>query len=681
VEQLLGLTDQSDAATGAMRRLGLFAAARTPKGRILALSGSLVIASLALLALAPPLSAPMQPHLPWWMLVIPFAAAESFVVHLRVQRHAHSLSLSEVPLVVGLVLIAPAGLVIAQTLGVGMALGLHRRQRAFRLGFNLAQRCFTTVFAILVFHAVLSSGDMSWPLVSVAGVMAVLLADVLAGLLINTGILLAETEEKGIPRISGLGDGIVGVGTLFAFANAALGLMTTMMIAEHPAGVILVLSPAATTLLAGRAYSMVKRQHEDLTQLFQGTRVAESSLDLETMLHRILVHARGMFRADVAEVILLPEGLNEAALSMSQIDDKRATDLTAVQLDPWEGVTAQVVAQREGVLLARPIANHRLAAHFAAKDIRDAMVVPLLRDDVVLGTFLVGNRQGEFSTFDRDDLKLLGTLANHLAVAIQNVRLVSRLESSLAHETEMNELKDDFIATISHELRTPLTSVQGYLKTLLHADRPFSTEEREEFLQRAESQAERLRLLIEDLLFAGTLDGAASPARTVVDVEELIQRVVGDAGWDVTPSRVALLIQSDLPAVDTAQEHVYRIVRNLLENALKYSPCDRTVTLSATTHDGGVCISVQDEGPGIEHGEQEKIFDRFYQVDQSSTRMIGGAGMGLYICRQAAQAVGGRVWLDRSDATGSTFCLWLPLARTQEPSAEERPTMTDVVRI
>jgi hypothetical protein len=287
-----------------------------------------------------------------------------FVVHLRVQRHAHSLSLSEVPLVVGMALMAPAGLLLAQTLGVGMVLGFHRRQRAFRLAFNLAQRFSTTVFAILAFHGVLSFGDSSWGVVWIAGIMAVLLADGLAGVLINTGIVLAEGDSlKRSERASTLFDGVVGVGTVFALANAALGLLTTMMIAEHPSGVLLVLSPAATTFLAGRAYSKVQRQHDDLTRLFEGTGLAQSSLDLETMLGRILAHAREMFRADVAEVVLFPQAPNEDAIGMCQDRDRPYTGLRTVHVDPWEGVTAQAVAQREGVLLARPIANPRLAFH------------------------------------------------------------------------------------------------------------------------------------------------------------------------------------------------------------------------------------------------------------------------------------------------------------------------------
>ncbi len=101
------------------------------------------------------------------------------------------------------------------------------------------------------------------------------------------------------------------------------------------------------------------------------------------------------------------------------------------------------------------------------------MVAPLFGEDEVVGTMLVGNRFGEVSTFDAEDLKLFETLANHASVSLENARLVGRLEESLAHLTEMNRVKDDFVASVSHELRTPLTSILGYAKTLLRPNVTF----------------------------------------------------------------------------------------------------------------------------------------------------------------------------------------------------------------
>jgi signal transduction histidine kinase len=135
--------------------------------------------------------------------------------------------------------------------------------------------------------------------------------------------------------------------------------------------------------------------------------------------------------------------------------------------------------------------------------------------------------------------------------------------------------------------------------------------------------------------------------------------VVAETG--IARDRVVLSVSDLLPEIHSSDEDIYRIVRNLVDNGLKYSPADAVVTVSAREEGGGVAIRIRDRGAGIGPDEQQRIFDRFYQVDQSMTRRVGGAGMGLYICRRAAERLGGRVWLDRSTSSGSVFALWLPI--------------------
>jgi signal transduction histidine kinase len=147
---------------------------------------------------------------------------------------------------------------------------------------------------------------------------------------------------------------------------------------------------------------------------------------------------------------------------------------------------------------------------------------------------------------------------------------------------------------------------------------------------------------------------------TLVNLGELTRRVIEDSGPDIPPSRFETRLPPEGPVVRTEEEHVYRILRNLVENALKYSDADSCVTIAAHRAEEGVMLSVQDAGKGIPPAEGERIFERFYQVDQSLTRSVGGTGMGLYICRQAAEAIGARVWLERSDGCGSVFALWMP---------------------
>ncbi len=104
----------------------------------------------------------------------------------------------------------------------------------------------------------------------------------------------------------------------------------------------------------------------------------------------------------------------------------------------------------------------------------------------------------------------------------------------------------------------------------------------------------------------------------------------------------------------------YRILSNLIDNAFKYTPEGSLVAITARAEGAGIRISVADQGEGIPVELRDRIFERFFQVDQSRTREVGGAGLGLYICRRLAEALRGRLWLERSGANGSMFTLWIP---------------------
>jgi two-component system phosphate regulon sensor histidine kinase PhoR len=327
-----------------------------------------------------------------------------------------------------------------------------------------------------------------------------------------------------------------------------------------------------------------------------------------------------------------------------------------------------VASERESVLLSRPIRNEALRRFFGDRQIRDAIVAPVSSDDQLLGILTVADRLDDFSTFDHDDLELFQTLTNHVAVALRNSLLHKRLERALAHETEMSRQKDEFVATVSHELRTPLTNVQGFVKTLLRRDVRLTPAEQHEFLSAADRHTERLKRLIEDILFASRVESDEPLSRPTQEIglAGLITRLVEDEAYGDGRERIDVVISDTVPPVPGIEEDVYRIVRNLIDNALKYSAANERVTVTVGVDADDVVVRVHDRGPGIDPDQRDRIFDRFYQVDQSATRQVGGVGMGLYICQRAAERLGARVWLDRSDASGSVFAVRLPTAQGTE---------------
>lgn len=617
-------------------------------GAIAALSAVIVLTAAR--SIAPPLG---NVDVAWWMLAGGFALAELLVLDVRSARDEYSISLFEVPLVIGLVFSPPVTIVVGTALGVGAALAVHRPGEPHRWAFDVAQRTATALVAVFVFQPIIQVAGSAWPAVWVAAFAATLAAHVVAGILTNAAIALSEGVRMRFEQI-------LGIGTVLTIAKTGLALVIVMMLTQYPLGLVVVAIPAAAAFVGGRGYVRVQRQRDQAVWLQRATRLGQRSLHPDEMLPLLLTHLRDSFHADVAELVLQDE-TDTRYLASRLGPDGASTILVPVDLDPTQGVWARVTAEGEGVLLARPIRNPQLAEHFGSLGIADAIVAPVRCEEGRTGILTIANRIGGFSTFGIEDLHLLEALAKQIDVTIRNVRLTQRLEAALAEETETNKLKDDFLATISHELRSPLTSIQGYVKTMRSAGDTLSEKEREEFLAAADRAGERLRTLIEDLLFTSRVETQDTGNRLgPVGLAGLVGRVVEDRHEDLEPGRIVLRFPASVPPVWTNEEDVRRIVVNLLDNALKYSPADTPVTVSADTDGPGVRVSFRDCGVGVPESERERIFDRFYQIDHGLTRSNGGVGLGLHISRRTAESLGGRVWLDQTDESGSVFCLWLP---------------------
>ncbi len=617
--------------------------------------------------------------IPWWGLVVLFGLAEIFVVHLPFRRAAHSFSLSEVPLVLGFFFAAPWEVVVGQLVGAGLALALHRRQAPLKLCFNLAQFAFGTSIAVIAFHAIASSTNPIRPLGWVAALAGALIASIGSALTITIAMSLAEGERPASFA------GSLRLLVVITLTNTSIALAAVTVLWLEPVAGLLLIVPIALMFFAYRAYTSQREKHESLEFLYESTRMLNRSLQVDAATSALLAQSQRMFRAEVASITLFPTQEGEPALKSTRGPGDVETTLVPTQLDPTEGVWARVASEREAVLFSRPIRNESIRRYFELRNIHDAMVAPLFGDEEVVGTMIVGNRLGDVSTFDAEDLKLFETLANHASVSLENARLVGRLEESLAHLTKVNRSKDDFVAAVSHELRTPLTSILGYAKTLLRPNVAFTASEERQFLQTIERQGERLRTLIEHLLELPRLESdEVRPFLTTISLPHLARQIV-EEGRQRTDHLLELDFDEGMPLIKTDEDMVYEIVSNLLDNSIKYSPVESRIVVRGRRQSDGVLVSVIDEGRGIPLELQERIFEWFYQVDQSSTRAVGGTGLGLYRCRKLADVIGGRLWLESSDQQGSSFCLWIPstppvsrardIPRTHSPSSDtpERP--------
>jgi signal transduction histidine kinase len=240
-------------------------------------------------------------------------------------------------------------------------------------------------------------------------------------------------------------------------------------------------------------------------------------------------------------------------------------------------------------------------------------------------------------------------------------------QRSTAELRRLNKMQSDFAAVASHELRTPLTAILGYVKTLQRPEFEDDPVARSEFLGAIERQSGRLFRLITNLLTAAHVEHHGTALEvTSIRLATLVDEVV--EGFHESSERLVVQLPPDLPTIYSDPMLVSGILNNLIDNGLKYSSDDAPVVIEASSDGGWMRISVRDSGVGVAPEEHRRIFDRFYQSDQSATRRFGGVGLGLPLVRELARTLGGTVEVESEPGVGSVFTVSLPL-RPSQPSA------------
>ena len=246
------------------------------------------------------------------------------------------------------------------------------------------------------------------------------------------------------------------------------------------------------------------------------------------------------------------------------------------------------------------------------------------------------------------------------AIPWTDKRLV-RLEIAfdISERKEMEQMKDELVSAVSHEMRTPLTAMLGYSEFMLENIVP--PEQQQEFLRTIHHETERLNELISNFLDLQRLKLRPEPPDVVsLSVEDLLKEIAGLFGAAPLKHRIVLDCRAGIPWIIGNAAQLHQVLVNLVSNAIKYSPEGTTVTLGARSEDGSVIIRVTDEGIGIPADMREKIFERFYRVDNTDRRLVGGAGLGLTLVREIVDAHHGKVWVESSVGRGSTFCVQVP---------------------
>jgi len=438
------------ARTGAARASRVGAAVRTRVQRVLpATPGALVwlfSAVLAAGALAidllivhglPAVRTPIE--IPWPIFAVGFGLAELKVVEVHFRRESHAFSLSEFPAIIGLFFLPPQIYLLSLLAGTGIALIFLSYQHPVKLAFNLANYLFIAVLTVVVFRFVGTPEGAP----ALREYMAAFVAAAIATVVSTFNIAAAITLSGGAPQFKKLPE-MIQFGVLVAVANTSLALLAVTILWTAPSSIWLLAIPAATLFLAYGAYVSEREKHERLELVYQSSRILQHSPELDVALLALLDHARMMFRAELAEALLLPSSGVDHALRTTSLQDGPSEGITPLDDVHIEPELESIIERRQAdfVDLLRTPGGREMP-------IRQAMVAPLVGESGVVGMLTVVNRLTEGTSFSHEDLRLLETLANQAAIALEN----GQLEQSLA---ELSRLKEQLRYQAFHD---PLTDL------------------------------------------------------------------------------------------------------------------------------------------------------------------------------------------------------------------------------
>ncbi|MBV9606017.1 MAG: EAL domain-containing protein [Solirubrobacterales bacterium] len=394
----------------------------------------LVTAAALLLGPVHGLAPLAHPYLPWWAIAVAFAIAERCVVHLHFRRGAHSFSLGDIPLVFGVIFCSAESFVLGCLLGCGLVLLLDRRLPPVKFVFNIGQLAVHACIAILIVHLLaIDTGQVdtrTW----VSALIALQVSSIVASSLIAAAISLSE----GLVRLPTLMR-MLGMDLVVTTSNASLGLCGAVITAADVHALPLLLVPAVTLFAAYRAYLSERERHKRLEFLYEANRTLARSREIAHALEGLLVRSLEAFRAELAEIILFGSEENPSLRTLLGPGSYREL-MEPVDSDVADDMRQMLERAGGAITLDSPFGGGRLQRYLEARGVTHAMVAPLPGEERVIGAIMLANRFGVVRSFDREDRRLLETLAGNASVALQYDRLeqavmqLSVLQEQLHHQ-------------------------------------------------------------------------------------------------------------------------------------------------------------------------------------------------------------------------------------------------------
>lgn len=441
----------------------------------------------------------------------------------------------------------------------------------------------------------------------------------------------------------------------------------TQQLSEHIENLRLLEQAEQRRLQAdGLTHELAQRAHQLETVATLST-TASTVLDPELLLQDVvnltkerfdLYHAHIYLTDALGETLILGSGAGEIGRQM-------VADQHSISVDDENSQVARAMREQKPIIMDDVQSLPGFIANPLLPDTRSEIAVPMLIGDKVIGVFDV--QSSRVKDFSREDASVYTTLAAQVAVALQNARLYVEQAATVTQLRELDRLKSSFLANMSHELRTPLNSILGFADVMLEGLDGELTPNMDYDLGLIRKNGQHLLNLINDVLDMAKIEsGTMNLHPEVVRVHEILDEVASITSTLASEKNLSLFIRDDSDQdveIYVDRTRLRQVMINLVNNSIKFTERGKISIWAQRIPGERVLITVKDTGIGIPVDKLESIFQEFTQVDTSSTRKIGGTGLGLPISRKLIEMHGGRLWAESSGihGEGSTFYAELPL--------------------
>jgi signal transduction histidine kinase len=409
----------------------------------------------------------------------------------------------------------------------------------------------------------------------------------------------------------------------------------------------------------------------ELEALGEVSRAISSTLDLEVVLATIVSRANELAETDGCAIFEFDEATRAFRLRATErYPDEFVAALRATSLVYGEGAIGRAAATREPVQVPdvadTDVYSSRVRDTLMRAGYRSLLAVPLVSEDEVVGALVVNRR--EAGAFADRTVEMLRTFATQSALAIQNARLFSEIETK-SHELQVaNRHKDEFLASMSHELRTPLNAIIGFSEVMLERLFGDVNAKQEEYLNDILSSGRHLLSLINDILDLAKIEAGRMELEPAdFDLPQAIDNALVLVRERAMRRGITLeqSIDPRLGEIKGDERKIKQVMLNLLSNAVKFTPEGGRIAVRAVLADGVAQVSVADTGVGIAPEDHAAVFEEFRQVGTDYARKHEGTGLGLALARKFVELHGGTIRVDSQLGRGATFTFTIPVTPWQ----------------